>query len=352
MDYKDLNIIHLDLDAFYASVEELDNPKLKGKPLIVGGLSNKGIVTTANYQARKYGVHSAMPIFMARQICPQATYVRPRKDRYSEVSSQVFDILYDISPMVEKVSVDEAFMDIEDLGLSPIEVTDQIREKIRKNIGISLSFGISYNKFLAKLASDWQKPAGRTIISRDMVPKILLPLEVGQVHGIGKKSQAKLNRIGIYTIEDLMGLSEEFLIQMLGKHGREVYLRIRGIDDRKVQPIRERKSIGTERTFDDTRDPKVLEAMLKSYAKELAGLMEAKSIKAKTINVKIKYQDFKTHTKSTTLDHYINTEDQIYETGLALFNELNINRPIRLLGLSASNLIDGAYEQMSLLDME
>lgn len=347
MKHKDLNIIHLDLDAFYASVEELDNPKLKNKPLVVGGLSNKGIVTTANYKAREYGIHSAMPIFMAKKLCPHANFVQVRKDRYGEVSSQVFEILHKITKNVEQVSVDEAYMDISDLNVSAIEITDKIRHDIQTNIGIGLSFGISYNKFLAKLASDWQKPNGRTIISKDMLPQILLPLPISKVHGVGEKSQNKLNNIGVFTIEDLMGLSEDFLIDMLGKHGREVYYRIRGVDDRKVQPIRDRKSIGTERTFDDTDDMKQIDNMLRNYAKELAILMEKKHILAKTINVKIKYQDFKTHTKSLTLDYYTNSEEKIYHTGLNLLADLNINRPIRLLGLSCSNLIDSRYEQMS-----
>lgn len=350
MDYSNLDIIHLDMDAFFAAVEELDNPNLKGKPVIVGGRSNRGIVTTANYEARKYGIHSAMPLFIAKQKCPHGIYIPTRKDRYSEVSKTVFNILYEVTDLVEKLSIDEAFLDVSNIDKNPVEICKYIGNRVKNEIGLTMSFGVSYNKFLAKLASDWQKPEGLTIITKDMVPDILLPLSISKVYGIGKKSEAKLNKIGIYTIRDLMNLSQEYLVRMLGKGGREVYQRIRGIDDRKVNPHRERKSIGTERTFVEIRDKEILKNYLKEYSIEISKLMIAKNIKGKTVNIKIKYEDFTTHTKSVTLEYYTNNPKNIYNIAIELFNELPLDKHVRLIGLSISNLIDNKYNQMSFLE--
>lgn len=349
MDWEGLNIIHLDMDAFYAAVEELDNPSLKGKPVIVGGTSRRGIVTTANYEARKYGIHSAMPLFQARQRCPHGIYIPTRKDRYSEVSKEVFKILYEVTDVVEKLSIDEAFLDVSQVDKTPIEIVNYIRNRVKSEIGLTMSFGISYNKFLAKLASDWEKPQGLTVITPDMIPEILLPLPVGKVYGIGRKSEKKFNNIGVYTIADLMNLSEEFLVKFLGKHGKEVYDRIRGVDDRVVNPHRERKSIGTERTFREIRDKKVLRNMLRSYSKELSEDMKLKGIKGKTINIKLKYEDFSSQTKAFSMDNYTNSEAIIYKVAKELLDELPLEQHVRLIGLSVSNLIEDLYTQMTFL---
>ncbi len=349
MDWEGLNIIHLDMDAFYAAVEELDNPSLKGKPVIVGGTSRRGIVTTANYEARKYGIHSAMPLFQARQRCPHGIYIPTRKDRYSEVSKEVFKILYEVTDVVEKLSIDEAFLDVSQVDKTPIEIVNYIRNRVKNEIGLTMSFGISYNKFLAKLASDWEKPQGLTVITPDMIPEILLPLPVGKVYGIGRKSEKKFNNIGVYTIADLMNLSKEFLVKFLGKHGKEVYDRIRGVDDRVVNPHRERKSIGTERTFREIRDKKVLRNMLRSYSKELSEDMKLKGIKGKTINIKLKYEDFSSQTKAFTMDNYTNSEAIIYKVAKELLDELPLEQHVRLIGLSVSNLIEDLYTQMTFL---
>lgn len=349
MNWEGLNIIHLDMDAFYAAVEELDNPSLKGKPVIVGGTSRRGIVTTANYEARKYGIHSAMPLFKARQRCPHGIYLRTRKDRYSEVSKEVFKILYEVTDLVEKLSIDEAFLDVSSVEKTPLEIVNYIRKRVKDEIGLTMSFGISYNKFLAKLASDWEKPEGLTIITREMIPEILLPLSIGKVYGIGRKSEKKFNNIGVYTISDLMNLSEEFLIKFLGKHGREVYQRVRGEDSRVVNPHRERKSIGTERTFREIRDKEVLKRMLQSYAKEISQDMKLKEIKGKTINIKLKYEDFSSHTKAFTMDNYTNSEKVIYSIAKGLLEELPLDQHVRLIGLSVSNLIEDHYTQMTFL---
>lgn len=346
-----LNIIHVDMDAFYASVEEHDNPKLKGLPVIVGGLSDYGIVTTANYHARKYGIHSAMPIFMAKQKCPKGCFVPVRMERYKEVSNQVFDILYEVTDLVEPLSIDEAYLDVSNININPIEIAREIKQKVIGNTGLTLSIGISYNKFLAKLASDWNKPNGMKIITEDMIPDILLPLSVKSVYGIGKKSSKKLNDIGIYTIEDLMRLSEDFLTGFFGKAGSEIYNRIRGLDSRKVNVERERKSIGTERTFSKhTKNKDILKGFLHSFSLDLESSLESKDLQAKTITLKIKDINFRIQTKSKTLNNYISSFEEIYEAAVNLLDEIEITQDIRLIGLTASNLTTLKLEQLSLFD--
>ena len=347
---KELNIIHVDMDAFYAAVEEVDNPKLKGRPVIVGGLSNQGVVTTANYEARKYGVHSAMPIFMAKKKCPHGAFVPGRMSRYQEVSRNVFRVLYEFTDLIEQVSIDEAYLDISNMRISPMEVVKKIKERVMEDTGLTMSIGISYNKFLAKLASDWNKPNGVTVIDSNMVPEILLPLPVEKVHGIGPKSAKKLNDIAVYTIEDLMRLSEEFLEELFGKSGRETYNRIRGIDLREIDTSRERKSLGIERTFYDTDDIELLKEYLKSYSLSLASELENKQIHARTIIVKVKDENFKTQTRSKTLSNHIKSAEEIFEIGESLLDEININQKIRLLGITAANLISSDLEQLSLFN--
>lgn len=346
-----LNIIHVDMDAFYASVEEHDNPKLKGLPVIVGGLSNHGVVTTANYEARKYGVHSAMPIFMAKKKCPHGCYVPGRMKRYQEVSRKVFNILYEFTDLIEKVSIDEAYLDISHIDMNPLDLVKKIKDKVLEETGLTMSVGISYNKFLAKLASDWNKPSGITQISKDMIPEILLPLSIRKVHGLGPKSAEKLNDIGIYTIEDLFRLSEEFLVELLGKLGKEVYDRIRGIDNRRVNTIRERKSLGIERTFaEDTKDKEELIEYLRNFSTELAEELKFKKIQGKTISIKIKDENFKVQTRSKTLVDYISSFDDIFDVSIVLLEEIHIKHNIRLLGLTASNLISSNLKQLSFFD--
>ena len=196
-------IIHVDMDAFFASIEQQDNPEYRGKPVIVGGLSGRGVVSTCSYEARKYGIHSAMPMYMAKKLCPQGIFLPVRRKRYEEVSEQIFKILYDITPFVEPVSIDEAYLDVTHVDKNPEDIALEIKKKIKGETGLTVSVGISYNKFLAKLASDWNKPDGLMVITKDMVPEILKPLPVTKVHGIGEKSAEKLKSIGIETVEDL-----------------------------------------------------------------------------------------------------------------------------------------------------
>lgn len=344
---KPLNFLHLDMDAFYASVEERDNPSLKGKPVIVGGRSNRGIVTTCNYEARKFGVHSAMPIFMAKELCPNGIFISGRMSRYQEVSKQVFTILRGISSKIEPLSIDEAYMDISQIPLRPEQIRDLIKEKVYRKTGLTLSIGVSYNKFLAKLASDWNKPNGFMIITEEMMPDILFPLSIKKVYGIGAKSQKKLNAIGIYTIEDLYSLEEGLLVDLFGKGGVEIYERIRGIDRRQIETSRERKSIGVERTFRPTRDRKVLMNYLKDFSYELEMDLSKKDLHGKTLTVKIKDEDFISHTKSKTYNHYIYEGDEIYSLATALFQDIVYDKSLRLIGISLSNLLDKSMEQLS-----
>ena len=346
-----LNIIHVDMDAFYASVEEHDNPKLKGLPVIVGGLSNHGVVTTANYHARKYGVHSAMPIFMARKKCPHGCYVPGRMKRYQEVSRTVFDILYEYTYLIEKVSIDEAYLDISHIDKDPLELAREIQKTVLRKTGLTMSVGISYNKFLAKLASDWNKPCGIKVISPDMIPSILVPLAIDKVHGLGPKSCEKLRDIGIYTIGDLLETSKEFLTDILGKAGIEIYDRIRGIDRREVNTVRERKSLGIERTFSKgTRDRDELRGYIRSFSMELSDELNEKKIHGRTITLKTKDEHFKVHTRSKTLISHINSFEGILEVANNLLDEIDIISNIRLIGLTASNLISSDLKQLSLFD--
>lgn len=349
----ELNIIHVDMDAFYASVEEHDNPKLKGLPVIVGGLSNHGIVTTANYHARKYGIHSAMPIFMAKERCPHGCFVPGRMWRYQEISKQVFGVLSEFTDLVEQVSIDEAYLDISNINVDPGAIVKDIKKRVMEITGLTMSVGISYNKFLAKLASDWNKPDGVKVITRDMVPEILFPLPVKSVHGIGPKSAKKLNNIGIYTVEDLLRLSEEFLMELLGKSGREIYDRIRGIDPREINLHRERKSLGIERTFTPgTDDKEQLKKYLEAFVLELAVDLEYRRIHTRTITLKIKDEKFRTQTRSRTLSSHISSANDILEIALNLLDEINITKKIRLLGITASNLITIDLEQLTLFSLK
>lgn len=344
------NIIHVDLDAFFASVEQKDNPNLKGKPIIVGGQSNRGVVCTCSYEARKYGVRSAMPGFMAKKKCPHGIFVPVRMERYKEVSREVFNTFYEITNLVEPLSIDEAYLDVTGLDKKPIEIANCIKKKVMKETGLTLSAGISYNKFLAKLASDWNKPNGLKIITKNMVPDILKPLSIRQVYGIGKKSAKRLNNIGVFTIEDLMKLPQGYLIDYFGKYGLEIYHRIRGIDHRAVEPRRERKSIGKEITLkEDTQDRDYLRNYLYKFSEEVENIMLKKKVTAKTITVKMKTSDFESHTKSRTIHEYIHSRADIYHIASDILDEANMDKSIRLIGLTVSNFSDQKIEQLSFL---
>ncbi|MFV9568445.1 DNA polymerase IV [Thermoanaerobacter mathranii] len=344
-------IIHVDMDAFFASVEQHDNPEYKGKPVIVGGLSGRGVVSTCSYEARKYGIHSAMPMYVARKLCPHGIFLSVRRKRYEEVSKQIFDILYSITPLVEPVSIDEAYLDVTDIDKNPEVIAKEIKKKVKETTGLTISAGVSYNKFLAKLASDWNKPDGFTVITEDMIPDILKPLPVSKVYGIGEKSEERLKSMGINTIGDLLKLSQENLVEIFGKVGVEIYLRIRGIDERPVETMREIKSIGKEKTLEkDTKDKKLLLHYAKLFSDIISEELFRAGLYARTVTVKIKTSDFAIHTKSKTLNKYIRLSEDIYNVAYEIIENIKLDQYIRLIGLSVSNLSAVKYEQLSFLD--
>lgn len=341
-------IFHVDCDAFYASCEELRNPKLKNLPLAVGGLSNKSIITTANYKARTFGIHSAMPVFMAKTLCPNLVLIPVDHKYYREKSREVFTIVKSFSKVMEQVSVDEAYLIVD--TDKPQSIAHLLQDKVYRQTGISISVGISYNKFLAKLASDWKKPHGITQINKEDLDKMLPDISIDKVHGIGRKTSQKLNKIGISKVGDLLKLDEEYLTDNFGKQGTYIYYVIRGVDDRKVNPNRKRKSIGKERTFSkNTNDINLLYSYLKNLSELIEDDMNIKDIQGKTINIKIKDEKFKTHTKAITLQEPIYTAIDIYNESVGLLNEVYKGEYLRLIGISISNLSKRDLNQLSFL---
>ncbi|WP_066892645.1 DNA polymerase IV [Clostridium nigeriense] len=343
-------ILHVDMDAFFASVEQLDNKSLRGKPVIVGGVSERGVVSTCSYEARKYGIHSAMPIFIARKLCPHGIYLRTRMIRYKEISRKIFNILRDVTPIIEPLSIDEAYLDITYSRFKDgLEAANYIKYRVLKEIGLTISIGISYNKFLAKLASDWNKPNGIKIITKDMMPKILLPFPISKIYGLGKKSVERLNNIGIFTVKDLYEMPKDFYIEYLGKYGLEIYDRIRGIDNREVEVERDRKSYGRERTLKiDTSDKEELLEYLKDFSKEISNQLIKLNIEGKTITVKYKTESFQSHTRSKTLNFYTNNFNEIYKVCNEIINNEEINENIRLIGVTVSSFKENSIEQLTL----
>lgn len=343
-------IIHVDMDAFFASVEERDNIELIGKPIIVGGIGERGVVSTCSYEARKYGVHSAMPIFMARSICPMGIFLPVRYWRYTEISDRIFEIFKEVTDIIEPLSIDEAFLDITGSRFkSGEEAGLYIKGRVRKELGLTLSIGVSYNKFLAKLASDWNKPNGIMVITKEMIPDILLPLPISKIFGIGKKSVERLNNIGIFIVRDLYEMPKAFFLEFMGKLGLEVYDRIRGIDNREVEPLRERKSVGKERTLKvDTLDKEELLEYIKLFSKEISDILRNKDILGKTVTLKYKTSSFESHTKSKTLNNYIGTFEEIYKVCTELLESEELEEELRLIGISISSFKEDKVEQLKL----
>lgn len=343
-------ILHVDMDAFFASVEQLDNKALRGKPVIVGGVSERGVVSTCSYEARKYGVHSAMPVFIAKKLCPHGIFVRTRFYRYKEISNKVFNILRDVTSIIEPLSIDEAYLDITNSKFkSGLEAAKYIKYRVLKEVGLTISVGISYNKFLAKLASDWNKPNGIMIIDKEMMPDLLMPFPISKIYGLGKKSVEKLNNMGIFIVKDLYEMPKEFYIEYLGKYGLEIYDRIRGIDNREVVPVRDRKSFGKETTLKaDTNDKEELLSYLKEFSKEISNYLINKNIYGKTITVKYKTESFVNHTRSKTLNYYTNDFNEIYSTCEEIIENENIKENIRLIGVTISSFKENTIEQLTL----
>ncbi|MEX1001618.1 MAG: DNA polymerase IV [Crocinitomicaceae bacterium] len=334
-------IIHIDMDAFYASVEQLDNPELKGKALAVGGGSERGVVAAASYEARKFGVRSAMSGVLARKKCPELIFVKPRFDRYKEISEQIRSIFFEYSDLVEPLSLDEAFLDVsENLHGHPsaTAIAKEIRQRIFDETGLTASAGISINKFTAKIASDINKPNGQKTIKPHEVEKFLEQLPISKFFGIGKKTAERMHAWGIFNGHQLKQHSEEFLIHNFGKTGRHYYHIVRGIQHAPVRPKRERKSIGAERTFFSNKIlDQEIETELARIAEILNERIEKSGKKGRTITLKVKFSDFTQITRSQTYDDPISDPDLILKTVIELWKAEEFKKSVRLLGISLTN---------------
>jgi DNA polymerase-4 len=335
-------IIHVDMDAFYASVEQLDDPKLRGKPVAVGGGGKRGVVAAASYEARKFGVKSAMSGILAEKKCPQLIFVRPRFERYKEISSKIREIFYDYTDLVEPLSLDEAYLDVTENkkgNPSASLIAQEIRDRIFNELELRASAGISINKFIAKVASDINKPNGQKTINPEEVIPFLETLSVNKFYGVGKVTAAKMHNLGIFTGLDLKNKTEEELTQLLGKSGSFYYNIVRGIHNSKVKPNRIRKSIAAERTFFDNISSEIfMLEKLNKIAEELERRMIKSETKGKTITLKIKYSDFTQQTRSKTIQEFIQKKEEFMPIVKELLYQEKLKESVRLLGISFSNL--------------
>ena len=337
-------IIHIDMDAFFAAIEIRDNPSLIDKPVIVGGPPNsRGVVSTCNYIARKYGIHSAMPSFQAYRLCPHAVFVRSRFEAYREASRQMMEIFYKYTDMVQAVSIDEAYLDVTENKLnipSATWIAEKIRAEIEEVTKVTASAGVSYNKFLAKIASEMNKPDGLMVIPPDKATEIIENLPIGKFHGIGKSTETKMKYLGINNGADLKKLPIDKMILNFGKAGVFYYNIVRGIDPRKVHRDHIRKSISTERTFrEDISGLPELMLALEQTTNRLADRMAEKDIAGKTISIKVKYNDFTLINRSATVKNYTNNRDKIFRLARRLFNDSwAAGRKVRLIGVCITSL--------------
>lgn len=332
-------IIHVDMDAFYASIEQRDNPNLIGKPVIIGGSSDRGVVCTASYEARKYGVHSAMSVKIAKRLCPNGIYLPVDMKKYKRISRYMFGIFTRYSEKIEPLSIDEAFIDVG--GKDPIIVAKSIKKNLKDELDLTASIGISINKFLAKLASDVEKPDGLTIIKREEIIEFLKPLPITKLWGVGPKMKRELNKLGIYYVEDIQKYDKNILISMFGKKGKELYNFSFGNDDRPVEVHLLNQSIGEEETFEqDVDDIEILIERLRFYSINLSNKLVSKGNLIRTITVKIKYSDFTIKTRSKTLNIPTDDENVIFSTSkYILRTKFHLNNSVRLIGLTLSNLV-------------
>ncbi len=333
-------IMHVDMDAFYASIEQRDNPEYRNKPLIVGG-KTRGVVSTCSYEARKFGVHSAMPIFEAKRKCPQGIFISPRGKVYAEVSGQIHAILQNYSPLVEMASIDEAYLDItglENLFGTPLEIARALQKEIyTKTDGLSCSIGIAPIKFLAKIASDERKPHGIFMISYADMPEYLKELSIAKIPGVGKKFLEELKKLGIKKCADVLNIDKAFWEEKFGKAGAVLYARASGIDTREVEPYTERKSESAETTLDENvTDKAVLKKWLLVHAERVGTGLRKQNLKGRTVTIKIKFADFKQITRQLTLENRTNATDTIYQNACLLLDEMTLPKPVRLIGLGVS----------------
>lgn len=338
-------IIHIDMDAFYASIEERDRPELRHVPLAVGDTGERSVVATANYEARRYGVHSALSSSRARQLCPHLVFVKPRFEVYKAVSMQIADIFHDYTDKVEPLSLDEAYLDVTEnhRGMpSATLLAREIKQRIRETTGLTASAGVSFNKFLAKVASDYRKPDGLFVVTADQAEAFVEGLRIEQFWGVGKQTARKMHGMGVFTGADLKKLSRETLVACFGKAGLSYYQNARGIDHREVIPFRIRKSVGAECTFPaDTADRNVLRHYLENLAGEVAERLGHKQFRGRTLTLKVKFADFRQITRSRTAFHFLTEADELLRLSAELLAEANPqDAPVRLLGISVNRTVD------------
>ena len=335
-------IIHIDMDAFYASVEQMDNPALRGKPIAVGGSENRGVVSAASYEARKFGVRSAISGVLAKKYCPEIIFVRPRFDRYKEISSKIHKIFHEYTDMVEPLSLDEAYLDVTQNkkgNPSASLLAQEIRLRILNEVGITASAGISVNKFVAKIASDYNKPNGQKTVNPDEVIPFLEELPIRKFYGVGKVTTEKMYQLGIFTGLDLKSKSIEFLEKHFGKSGKFYFRVVRGIHNSEVKPSRNTKSVASEHTFDVNLTSEIfMLEQLEKIAASLEKRLKKHNISGKTVTLKIKYSDFTQQTRSKTLPYFISDKSLILETVEELLYQERMKDSVRLLGISLNNL--------------
>lgn len=335
-------IIHVDMDAFYASVEQMDNPELRGKPIAVGGGGNRGVVAAASYEARKFGVRSAISGYQAKRNCPELIFVRPRFERYREISEQIRQIFYDYTDLVEPLSLDEAYLDVtvnKKGNPSATLIAREIRKRIWDEVGLTASAGISINKFIAKVASDFNKPNGQKTVNPDEVLAFLEELPIRKFYGVGKVTTEKMYQLGIFTGKDLKEKTIDFLIKYFGKSGAFYYSVVRGIHNSAVKPERIAKSVGAEHTFHENLTSEIfMMERLESIAATLERRLKKYDISGKTVTLKIKYSDFTLQTRSKTMPYFISDKSLILDVAKELLYQEKMKDSVRLLGISLGNL--------------
>ncbi|MBU0637479.1 MAG: DNA polymerase IV [Planctomycetes bacterium] len=349
-------ILHIDMDAFYAAIEQRDRPELRGKPVLVGGSpEGRGVVSTASYEARPFGCHSAMPMAQALRLCPQAIVLPGRMERYIEVSRQIAAIFEEFTPLVEPLSIDEAFLDVGGstrLFGPPVEIARELKARIHKGTHLTASVGVAPNKFLAKLASDLQKPDGLVVVPPDGVQGFLDPLPIARLWGAGKVTQRRFTELGVATFGDARRLSARQLRAHFGEVGEHFYQLLRGIDDRPVVPDREARSISHEHTFAvDCDDLEYLRAVLLDQMEHVVGRLRRHKLTARTVTLKIRRPDFKTITRRTTLAGPLDQTDTLWEAAAELFDAWAATpHPVRLLGVGVAQLAPRGGQQLTLFD--
>lgn len=338
----DTYILHVDMDAFFASIEVRDDPQLAGKPVIIADLKPRSVVATCSYEAREHGIHSSMSAKHAYHLCPNGIFITPRISYYKTISQQIKEILLSITDNVEMFSLDEAYIDIRNNKInstSAMDIANFIQDEIYKRLKLTVSIGISYNKFLAKMASDIKKPNGITVIREENLNSILDPIDISKVYGIGKSTCNKLKNIGVRKVSDLRTLSKYSLHKLLGIRGLTIYNNIRGIDNSKIITTRQRKSISTEETFNNDKTIAELEYEIEKKAQHLAKVLNAFNMLCKTISLHLRFSDFSQISKQMTLTFYTNNIDDIMNTSRNLLQRCSyINKKIRLLGIEVSSL--------------